>query len=402
MTMKVIGVGEDGRANLLPIYEKWIQRSERLVGGKRLLSFFPEYKGEKMVLEGGLKQTIVRLAQDPKETVLLASGDPLFYGIGSYVAKKLENVEIYPALSSIQLAFARMKESWQDAYFVSVHGRSMKGLAQKINGKKKVCLLTDEENTPAAIAQYLLDFEMEEYTLFIAENVGGEKEKTGWFTLQEAINYDASPLNVVILRAKHPPKRLPFGFPDELFKQRKPDRGLITKKEVRALSLSELSLQEDSVVWDIGTCTGSVAIEAAYIAREGQVYAIEKNEADIQFAKENAKKFRTDIHFYHGKAPEMLDTWPDPDRVFIGGTGGNIETLLSLCVRKLKSDGRIVLNAATIETLYQAMDIFSSLDCEVNVTMAHIARSKKILHMTRFEGLNPVYIVTARKKEREG
>ncbi len=402
MTMKVIGVGEDGRANLLPIYEKWIQRSERLVGGKRLLSFFPEYKGEKMVLEGGLKQTIVRLAQDPKETVLLASGDPLFYGIGSYVAKKLENVEIYPALSSIQLAFARMKESWQDAYFVSVHGRSMKGLAQKINGKKKVCLLTDEENTPAAIAQYLLDFEMEEYTLFIAENVGGEKEKTGWFTLQEAINYDASPLNVVILRAEHPPKRLPFGFPDELFKQRKPDRGLITKKEVRALSLSELSLQEDSVVWDIGTCTGSVAIEAAYIAREGQVYAIEKNEADIQFAKENAKKFRTDIHFYHGKAPEMLDTWPDPDRVFIGGTGGNIETLLSLCVRKLKSDGRIVLNAATIETLYQAMDIFSSLDCEVNVTMAHIARSKKILHMTRFEGLNPVYIVTARKKEREG
>lgn len=402
MTMKVIGVGEDGRANLLPIYEKWIQRSERLVGGKRLLSFFPEYKGEKMVLEGGLKQTIVRLAQDPKETVLLASGDPLFYGIGSYVAKKLENVEIYPALSSIQLAFARMKESWQDAYFVSVHGRSMKGLAQKINGKKKVCLLTDEENTPAAIAQYLLDFEMEEYTLFIAENVGGEKEKTGWFTLQEAINYDASPLNVVILCAEHPPKRLPFGFPDELFKQRKPDRGLITKKEVRALSLSELSLQEDSVVWDIGTCTGSVAIEAAYIAREGQVYAIEKNEADIQFAKENAKKFRTDIHFYHGKAPEMLDTWPDPDRVFIGGTGGNIETLLSLCVRKLKSDGRIVLNAATIETLYQAMDIFSSLDCEVNVTMAHIARSKKILHMTRFEGLNPVYIVTARKKEREG
>ncbi|MDA3129697.1 precorrin-6y C5,15-methyltransferase (decarboxylating) subunit CbiE [Aliibacillus thermotolerans] len=402
MTMKVIGVGEDGRANLLPIYEKWIQRSERLVGGKRLLSFFPEYKGEKMVLEGGLKQTIVRLAQDPKETVLLASGDPLFYGIGSYVAKKLENVEIYPALSSIQLAFARMKESWQDAYFVSVHGRSMKGLAQKINGRKKVCLLTDEENTPAAIAQYLLDFEMEEYTLFIAENVGGEKEKTGWFTLHEAINYDASPLNVVILRAEHPPKRLPFGFPDELFKQRKPDRGLITKKEVRALSLSELSLQEDSVVWDIGTCTGSVAIEAAYIAREGQVYAIEKNEADIQFAKENAKKFRTDIHFYHGKAPEMLDTWPDPDRVFIGGTGGNIETLLSLCVRKLKSDGRIVLNAATIETLYQAMDIFSSLDCEVNVTMAHIARSKKILHMTRFEGLNPVYIVTARKKEREG
>ena len=402
MTMKVIGVGEDGRANLLPIYEKWIQRSERLVGGKRLLSFFPEYKGEKMVLEGGLKQTIVRLAQDPKETVLLASGDPLFYGIGSYVAKKLENVEIYPALSSIQLAFARMKESWQDAYFVSVHGRSMKGLAQKINGKKKVCLLTDEENTPAAIAKYLLDFEMEEYTLFIAENVGGEKEKTGWFTLQEAINYDASPLNVVILCAEHPPKRLPFGFPDELFKQRKPDRGLITKKEVRALSLSELSLQEDSVVWDIGTCTGSVAIEAAYIAREGQVYAIEKNEADIQFAKENAKKFRTDIHFYHGKAPEMLDTWPDPNQVFIGGTGGNIETLLSLCVRKLKSDGRIVLNAATIETLYQAMDIFSSLDCEVNVTMAHIARSKKILHMTRFEGLNPVYIVTARKKEREG
>lgn len=399
MTMKVIGVGEDGRANLLPIYEKWIRQSKRLVGGKRLLSFFPEYKGEKVVLEGGLKQTIEKLAQDPKETVLLASGDPLFFGIGSYVAKKLSNVEIYPALSSIQLAFARMKDSWQDAYFVSVHGRSMKGLAQKINGKKKVCLLTDEENTPAAIARYLLEFGMEEYTLFIAENVGGEKEKAGWYTLQEAIQYEASPLNVVILLAEQPPKKFSFGFPDDVFQQRKPDKGLITKKEVRVLSLSELSIEEDSIVWDIGTCTGSVAIEAAHIAREGQVYAIEKNEADIQFAKENAKKFRADIHFFHGKAPDMLNTWPDPDRVFIGGTGGDIETLLSLCVERLKTDGRIILNAATIETLYQAMDIFASLDCEVHVTMAHIARSKKILHMTRFEGLNPVYIVTARKKE---
>ena len=110
------------------------------------------------------------------------------------------DIEVYPYLSSIQLAFAKMGEAWQDAYLVSVHGRSMKGLAQKIDGKVKVALLTDAENSPNRIAEYLLSFGMTEYRAFVAENLQGENEKTGWYELEEMVDLEFSPLNVVILK----------------------------------------------------------------------------------------------------------------------------------------------------------------------------------------------------------
>ncbi|MBU8907812.1 precorrin-6y C5,15-methyltransferase (decarboxylating) subunit CbiE [Desertibacillus haloalkaliphilus] len=397
--IKVIGIGDRGQSSLLPIYHEWIYESERLVGGERHLNFFPDYKGEKVVLQGGLKKVIDELASEEKQTVVLASGDPLFYGIGSYLAKKLESVEIYPHISSIQEAFAKLQESWQDCTFISVHGRKMKGLAQKVDGCQKVCLLTDEENTPAAIANYLLSFGFGEYEAFVAEALGGENEKTTKMTLEEMADYKAHPLNVVILKQVGESPKWPLGIADGEFSQRKPDKGLITKKEVRVLSLSELQLKQDSIVWDIGTCTGSIAIEAAKIARFGEVYAIEKNEPDLKNFKENTKKFRTDVTVVQGKAPQGLDQFPNPDAIFLGGTGGEMRELLHVCCNRLKQGGRIVLNAATVESLYEATQAFADEGFEVNITLAQISRSKPILHMNRFEGLNPIYIICAKQKE---
>lgn len=329
---------------------------------------------------------------------MLASGDPLFYGIGSYLSTKLD-VEIYPYLSSIQLAFSRLKERWQDAYFTSVHGRSMKGLAQRIDGYKKVAILTDEQNSPSALANYLLSFGMTEYKMFVAENLGGETERCQLLSLEEAANQLFSPLNVVILKQVEKSPVWPLGIEDDEFIQRKPDKGLITKKEVRTLSISALQLKRDSVVWDIGTCTGSVAIEAAKIAREGQIFAVEKNEADLENCRENLAKFRVDAHTVHGKAPEGLNEFADPDAVFIGGTAGGMETILDVCCSRLNSGGRIVLNAVTIENLAEAMKAFKERGFETAVTLAQISRSKPILHLTRFDALNPIYIITARRGE---
>lgn len=396
--IKIIGVTESGIASLPQQYREWIEESEQLVGGERLLDFFPSYKGEKIVVKSGLSKMVETLQQTSKKTVVLASGDPLFFGIGGYLAKKI-NVEIYPNISSLQQAFAKMKESWHDCFFVSVHGRNIKGLAQKIDGHEKVCLLTDETNTPKAIASYLLEFGMDEYEAFIAEAVGGESEKTTFMTLSDMMSYDAHPLNVVILKQKNQRKRWTLGIPDAEFSQRKPDKGLITKKEIRVLSIGELNLHKKSTVWDIGTCTGSMAIEAARIAKEGQVFAIEKNESDLQNCYENMKKFQADITAICGKAPARLNEFPDPDAIFIGGTGGEMKELLSVCASRLKPHGRLVLNAATIETLYEATEILKQLKLKVSITLAQISRSKPILHMTRFEGLNPVYIITAAKEE---
>lgn len=398
--IKIIGIGDNGAESLLPQYLNWILECEVLIGGERHLEFFPDYQGEKVVIKGGLSSLVERLQTETRSTVILASGDPLFYGIGGYLAKKCK-VEIYPHASSVQLAFARMGDSWQDAYIASVHGRSMKGLAQRIDGKEKVALLTDKDNSPSEIAKYLLSFGMTEYDAFVGENLGSSAEKTGWYSLEEMMDQLFSELNVVVLKRKGPSPVWPLGIADEEFAQRKPDKGLITKKEVRVLSIAQLSLKPDSIMWDIGTCTGSVAIEAAKIAREGAVYAIEKNEGDLDNCKANMQKFRTDLTVLHGKAPIGLEQFPDPDAVFLGGTGGEMGELLHICCSRLKANGRIVLNAATIENLYEAMQAFSREGFSTDVILAQVSRSKPILNMTRFEGLNPIYIITAKRLEED-
>lgn len=400
MAIKMIGIGDEGKQSLLPLYEKWIYESELLVGGKRELSFFPDYQGETVMIEGGLPSLIERLRSETRNVVILASGDPLFFGIGSYLSSKMR-LEIYPYLSSVQLAFAKMGERWQDAYFASVHGRSLKGLAQRIDGKEKVAILTDLENSPNKLAQYLLNFGMTEYRAFVGENLGGKNERCRWFSLEEMKDAEFSPLNIVILKKIDESPMWTIGIEDEEFCQRKPDKGLLTKKEIRTLSLSALHLKVDSIVWDIGTCTGSVAIEAAKIAREGQIFAIEKNEGDIENCKQNLRKFRVDATLVHGKAPEGLETFPDPDAVFIGGTAGGMEGILDICCRRLRRNGRIVLNAATIENLSEALHAFMERGFQTSITLAQISRSKPILNLTRLEALNPVYIIEAWRKEGE-
>ncbi|NMD69684.1 precorrin-6y C5,15-methyltransferase (decarboxylating) subunit CbiE [Bacillus sp. DNRA2] len=399
-SIKLIGIGDDGKQSLLPIYEKWIYESEVLIGGKRHLSFFPDYKGETWAIEGGLTSLVGALCEETRNVVILASGDPMFYGIGGFLSSKLE-LEIYPALSSIQLAFARMGECWHDAYLTSVHGRSMMGLSQRIDGREKIAILTDGTNTPNKLASYLLSFGMMEYTAFVAENLGGEAERCRWFELQEMLDETFSPLNVVILKKVGDSPVWPLGIDDEHFIQRKPLKGLITKKEVRTLSLSALRLSEKSVVWDIGTCTGSVAIEAGKIAREGSVFAIEKNEADLANCRENLRKFRVDATVVQGKAPEGLADFSAPDAVFIGGTGGGMSGILDVCCSRLKPNGRIVLNAVTIENLADAQTAFKERGFKTEITLVQISRSQPILNLTRFEGLNPVYIIAAEREEGE-
>jgi len=396
--VKLIGIGDNGKESLLPQHIQWIEESEVLVGGERVLSYFPDYQGEKVVIKGGIQAIAEKLQKETRPTVVLASGDPLFFGIGSYLAKKI-NIEVYPYVSSIQLAFAKMGESWQDAFVVSVHGRSMKGLAQRIDGKRKIALLTDTENNPSRIADYLLSFGMTEYRAFVAENLEGEGEKTGWYELEEMRQHEFSPLNVVILKRIAEGPSWPLGIEDEEFSQRKPDKGLITKKEIRVLSLYALKLQKDSTVWDIGTCTGSIAIEAARLAPEGQVFAIEKNEPDLENCFQNQRKFRADITAIHGKAPDGLESFPDPDAIFIGGTGGEMVDLIQVCGKRLKKGGRIVLNAATIENLYRANEAFAQAGYQTSIMHAQISRSKPILGMNRFVPLNPIYIITAERKE---
>ncbi|SFS53388.1 precorrin-6Y C5,15-methyltransferase (decarboxylating) [Marininema halotolerans] len=403
--VKVIGIGDDGGDGLPPHYRQWIEEGEVIAGGERHLSFFPNHSGEKISFQGGIRPALLRVkeAATTRQVVVLASGDPFLYGIASLVIRSVgaDKVEVHPHLSSVQLAFARMGESWQQAHVESIHGRGMNGLAQRVNGKEKIAILTDDHNTPRKLAAYLLQFGMSEYEAFVAENLGSPSEQCKWYDLERLAETDCSPLNVVILKRK-PEVVIPhwgMGIDDHHFYQRRPEKGLITKKEVRVLSLAEMNLKHDSVVWDIGAGSGSVSVEASKLAPLGEVHAIEKNEADLENVTANRVKFRTDFTIVHGKAPAGLEAWPSPHAVFIGGSGGELDELLRHCCRRLLPGGRIVVNAVTIETLTQTLHLFQAEEFATRMTMLQVARSKPILSMTRMEGLNPVYVICGSRKE---
>ncbi|WNS46552.1 precorrin-6y C5,15-methyltransferase (decarboxylating) subunit CbiE [Paenibacillus sp. MMS20-IR301] len=400
----VIGIGEDGAGGLTPDSLSKVNHSEVLLGGERQLNFFSGYTGEKIVLQGGLKPFAEKLEEVWRErrTVVLASGDPLFYGIAGYLVRKFgpEHVEVIPHYSSVQLAFARLGDSWQDAELISLHGRPLQGLAQRIDGKHKVALLTDGSNTPGVIAAYLREFGMTEYEAFVCERLGGAEELCRFWTLEEMERGSFAALNVVILRrmpGTSIPLRRGFAYPDGEFEQRKPEKGLITKREVRALVLSELNLSEDAVVWDIGSGSGAVAAECARIARLGKVYALEKGAENLPNMEANRRKFRADFQIIHAKAPLGLAELPDPDAVFIGGSGGELADIIATAAARLRPEGRIVVGAITVETLHGSMEALRTAGLAPEVTMLQASRGKPILGMTRFDGMNPVYVISGRK-----
>lgn len=407
----VIGIGDDGPGSLSPAALSHIERAEVLFGGERHLSFFPDARAEKVAVKTNLKDVAARIKAElgKKNVTVLASGDPLFYGIAKYLMSQIpkRHFEILPNVSSVQLAFARAKESWEDAAIVSLHGRPLEDLLEPAKEAKKLGILTDDQNTPALVARFLLDNGLENWTAIVCENLGGKDETTTQLDLPELAQRDFAPLNVVVLVKKpyEPPpahdvkKRPYFGIAESEFYQRTPDKGLITKTEVRVLSLAKLRLDPDSIVWDIGAGSGSVSVEAALLAAQGKAYAVEKNAEDYRLILKNIEKFRTaNVHAIHAMAPDALQQiQDDPDAVFIGGSSSSMQGILDVCARRLKPGGRLVVNVATIENLYEAWQAIKALGWRSEATLVNVARSQPILDLTRLAALNPVYILSAEK-----
>lgn len=189
-----------------------------------------------------------------------------------------------------------------------------------------------------------------------------------------------------------------LGIPDSEFFQRYPQKGLITKVEVRVITLAKLNLRETSVLWDIGAGSGSVAIEASRLAKRGKVFAIEKTPSDIKNIEINIGKFNAkNVEVIPAYAPDKLDLLPDPDAVFIGGSSGRLEEVLEKVCRRLVPHGRLVMNAASVENLSTALKVLKKNKWQKEITMVMIARSKTTGALTRFESLNPVFILSAWK-----
>jgi precorrin-6Y C5,15-methyltransferase (decarboxylating) len=251
--------------------------------------------------------------------------------------------------------------------------------------------------------------------MWVCENLGGADERILEFMpeklLPEELQTEAfAPLNVVILHrigenadSIHLEALPLLGIPDRLFLSFSDRPGLMTKREIRILALGELALQPGQNIWDIGAGTGSVAIEMARLNGSGSVYAIEKTSAGIALIQQNCQRFQCpQIIPIQGAAPDILESLPSPDRIFIGGSGGNLGPILDLCGQRLKDGGRMVLALATLEHLTRTLNWLESqaikgYPWQHSLLQVQLSRSVPIAQLTRLAPLNPVTLVVIQK-----
>ncbi len=397
----LIGAGIEGWEGFGAKALEVIGKAEVLIGHKRHLDIFPDFAGKKQEL-GDLSILLEQLRATDKLTVVLGSGDPNFFGIARFLLRNLpkDRIEIFPNVTSVQYAFAQIKEPWDDAIFVSVHGRGLKGAVDRIVAAEKVAVLTDKTNNPAAIARELIARGAEGYEAWLCENMGLTGEKFTRTDVKGLLELPAAELNILILIKAWEPQLAQYpviGIDDEEFATAKK---LITKQEVRAVTLSKLRLQDDLVMWDIGAGSGSVSIEASNLMPNGRIFALERNPQYLGFIRDNLKKFvARNVTLVEAFAPEGLDDLPDPDRVFIGGSGGMLEEIIDAVDRRLKPEGVIVLNAVTLDTLTKAVEFLEDHGYGVEVACINVAKTKGLTEYKMFESHNPVYIITAWKGE---
>ncbi len=405
----IIGIGDDGLDGITSSARQLIEQADLLVGAEATLGKLPRLKSNRFVLGSNLDDAVSTIsAAGDKAIVVLASGDPLFYGVARYLCDKLgkERFDVVPHVSSMQLAFARVKESWEEAFLTNLANHGLEQVVEKIRIAQKVGLFTSESNPPRAVAAALLDRKIDYFHAYVCENLGSPDERVTQDELSEIAREEFSPLNVMILVRKPDVPDRPseaigrrlFGNPDEVFLQSKPKHGLLTPSEVRAMALAELDLGPRSIFWDIGAGSGSVSIEAAQIAVDGRVFAIEMDPEDHAMMSANAQRFGVrNLTPVLGRAPDAWKDLPEPDAIFVGGSGREIARLVEQAYVPLKSGGRLVANVGSIENLAAVHDLLQQRSGDVKLRMINIARGTYQLERVRFEALNPTFLLTVIK-----
>ncbi|MBG6074990.1 precorrin-6y C5,15-methyltransferase (decarboxylating) subunit CbiE [Polaromonas sp. CG_9.11] len=419
---RIIGVLDDGVASLGRTALTHLAQAQLVIGGTRALQLLAGQMDPAALqrdLTGALSQVPewIRTAQsEHQRVVVLATGDPLCHGIAAYLASRLciEAIEVMPNVSTLQLACARLGLPWQDMKFSSVHSKDagdwvegsepshgLYALLRDIRQNDRLAILTSPTNTPDRIARMLVTEGLaDDFEMAVAERLCQPEERiVSGMRISAAAQMPFADPNVVLLwRTSLRPEPVLLGLPDARYQQRYPEKGLLTKQEVRAVSLARMQLRASSVVWDIGAGSGSVGLEAARLCSQGHVYAIEKNIDDGVNVRDNRRALGVSNHtLVHGKAPDGLQHWPDPDAVFIGGSGGELAALIGLILQRLRPEGWLVMNFVTLENLATAVETLKSLGVAWDVLQLQASRSKPILHMNRMAAENPVWLVCAQK-----
>ncbi len=335
-----------------------------------------------------------------RRAAVVFRGDTGFFSGATGMMKEFEgeNVKIIPGLSSLSLFSARLGVSWDGASWLSLHGRDG-NLISAVNRNKKLFVLTGGQNTPAAVCEKLVKYGFGELSVAVGERLSYPDEKITKGAARSFCKTDTDPLSLVYIENPEASEDVRAGIDDGEF-----ERGDVpmTKSEVRAVSLSKLSLSADSVIWDIGAGTGSVSVECALAAYKGIVYAVEKESDAAELIEKNKLKFKADnITVVSGKAPEALCGLPAPTHAFIGGSGGRLRGILDVLLEK-NPGVRIVINTVTLESQAEAFSCAKEygFDTFEAVTL-NVSRSKTAGPYHLMSAQNPVTVFLMQKRIKE-
>lgn len=357
MNFAVIGIPNNPDLNLSEEVKKLLGEHRIFSGGTRHYQLVKKHLPEDhewISIKGNMERLFQQYEQVDQPIIVFASGDPLFYGFASTILKYSPEscLKVYPWFNSLQILCHKRNISYEKMVPVSIHGRAWKELDEAlIKQNEFIGVLTDQQNTPAAIANRALEYDFSNYRMIIGEALEGDEEKISDLTLGEAKNKEFNPLNcVLLLRTKV--KIRPFGIEDTAFSSLPGRPNMITKMPVRLATLSALDLFNRQVLWDIGFCTGSVSIEAKSYFPHLAITAFEKRPECEQLFEENTRK-----HSVPGISKAMGDffeldhtAFPAPDAVFIGGHGSRLEEMIKKLDTVLKPAGRMVMNTVREES----------------------------------------------------
>ncbi len=391
--LSVVGIGEDGLAGLSALARSLVDSAEILVGGKRHLEMLPKSDRRlRIPWASAIDQTIEEILQyRGKPVCILASGDPMCYGIGVTLLRSLPLAEMnfMPAPSAFSLAAARLGWALAEVETLSLCGRNPAFLNARLYPNARILLLSADESTPYTVSQLLIQRGFGQSVMHVFERMGGDQELHHCYRAMDWNPGDISPLNLIAIECSDlepdfPPSRSRLaGLPDPAYLH----DGQLTKQEVRAITLSALNPLPGQLLWDVGAGCGSISIEWLLSDRRCRAIAIEQNPSRLNFIRENALILGTpNLEVIEGEAPDALKGLPVPQAIFIGG--GLTAPLLKACWFALQNRGTLVVNTVTLaseQLIYQYQQKWGG-----TLTRISIQRVAAIGSVAGWQSLAPV------------
>ena len=389
----VIGIGPGSEACLTTKAKAVLADCDAVIGAKSVVEslqtskpVYSEFLPEKV-------RSVLDAYPTIRHAAVVMRGDVGFYSGTKKLLAALDGyeVKILPGISSVVYFAAKLGTSWDDAALISLHGRDT-NLIHAVKNNRKIFALTGGENTVDVICQKLCEFGYGELSVTVGEKLSFSDEKNTHGIAADFAERAFDSLAVLYIENESAVRRHRHGIADKEFL-----RGDVpmTKSEVRTISMAKLDLPTDAIVYDIGAGTGSVSVECALAAYDGQVYAIEKEADAAELIRQNKVKFGCEnLHVIEGIAPDALADLSAPTHAFIGGSSGNLREILAVLLEK-NPDVRIVINAVTVETMTEAAECAKFFDfTEYETVSVNIARSRKLGRYHMMTAQNPVSVIT--------